>query len=257
MDPTQAASIFKRLRDEPHLRDALERLLKSIELPRGVRLEVQGSIARGDVDAYSDIDVRFDGDRTGVAHVRRAFPNVLAGLGTVLSTFPATHLGLGALLVTFIEVDGRVIKVDADFSPEDASDAGETDAERLRDGDRKFVGWTWYAFAKIARGELFESADALDVMRTRALLPLLLHVMQLPATGYRYLERRLSQAAQAHLRATYPGALERDELLRALSAMTDYYHDLRQPDLSEARFERMRVLVRRGAAALAAARPAR
>jgi len=232
------------------LRDALQRLLDSIDIPRSVRVEVQGSIARGDADRYSDADLRFTGEPESVAHLREAFPGVLATLGTVLSAFPATHLGLDDLLVTFVEVDGRVVKIDADFSAGESSHSDEISSARLQDGDRKFVGWMWYTFAKIGRGEYFESAAALDTMRGSALVPLLLHMMQLPPEGYRRLELRLSAAVQGELRATYPRTLEQDELLRAFLAMTDFYRRLRKHDLSEARFDRMLAIIRREAKAL-------
>jgi len=250
VDPIQRDSIFERLRSEPHLRDALDRLLSSIDAPRGVHIDVEGSIANGRADRFSDIDLRFSGDPAGVARLRETFPGLLAKQGRVLSVFPASHLGLDDLLVSFVEIDGVVVKIDADFSADDAADSEATTVHRLRDGDRKFVGWMWYAFAKIARGEIFESADALDTMRTRALLPLLLHVMHLPAEGYRHLEDRLDTSAQTRLHATYPRAIERDELLRALFAMADFYRELREDDLSDADFDRMHAIVRRDAAAL-------
>ena len=211
----------------PHLRAALDQLLRELDIPSQVEMVVKGSIAAGHVDAFSDIDLRFVGDPVGVARVQQAFSSTVARLGPVITSFPATHLGLPDLLINFIEVDGMVVKIDADFSPEDETGSAESTLTVLRDIDRKFTGWLWYVFSKIARGELFEAVDALDTMRARAVVPSLQLRAGIPAEGFRRLEDRLDAAQLKRLRDTYPRSFERSEMLRALHAMVSLYQELR------------------------------
>lgn len=230
----------------------------------GTALALTGSYASGATDEYSDIDLTLLVlDRDGAGAERRV-DRVVREAGRVLAWFPASHLGLDHLFIYFLEVDRTVVKVDVAvctpenlYLPADArvvhDPSGYLDARlsgpHAEPGPgpdfallyRRFTGWTWYTYTKIARGELLEAADSLDVMRRVALLPCLQHVEHLPPEGYRRLETRLPPALYASLCDTYPRGTGREELLRALRSQIALFMEFlprlegaRPPDASGA-----------------------
>jgi hypothetical protein len=165
----------------------------------GLSVLLSGSIAAGNVDAMSDIDLEIVvHDAAHVAVERARIDARIRSLGNVVAHFPATHLGLPDLLIYFVEADGTLIKVDAWTSDvrivAELPDAtiihdpgGVVAAERARLGaaggrprldyddlHQKFVGWMWFTTVKIRRGHLFEAIESIDFMeelRTPALHP--------------------------------------------------------------------------------------
>jgi hypothetical protein len=100
--------------------------------------------------------------------------------------------------------------------------------EALRDLDQRFWPWCWYAFGKLVRGELWEAVDALHIIRTRLLVPLIAWGAGFRAEGYRRLERKVDTALLGQLAATLAPP-ERAPLYAALQAVIDLYGTLRAP----------------------------
>lgn len=227
------------LAGHPGLLAAFEVCLGVLAMP-GRAVAVTGSVARGSVDRYSDLDlvvVVAPGEDHAV--VAGDVEGALAGLGEPLAGFRATHLGRPGLVVAYVELDGRVVKVDVDVRPATATvDAPEavtvhgesrtttTEGPDLDDLLVRAAGWTWFTHAKIMRGEYLTAARAIDFTREHALLPMLLHLLGLPQDGHRHVEARLPADELRRLYASHPARLERAELERAFDALNGHLLDV-------------------------------
>jgi hypothetical protein len=187
------------------------------ELTRKVSigLAMTGSLTKGTADQYSDLDFQVVIPlETSLAEARSWVMDCVSSAGQLLASFPATHLGLPNLLIFFLQVESQVVKVDVHvltidefrslpqavvlYDPAgqlmDSSLRGESASSQLpftpnfADLYQRFSGWTWYTYTKLARGEYLEATDALDTMRSQALLPCLQFIERLPFEGYRHLE---------------------------------------------------------------------
>ena len=228
------------------LLDALERVVAKLRPITGLSIAISGSVARRAADKYSDLDVWLIVQSPEQLHVvQSAARTAIEELGSLITTFPASHLGLERLHIFFIEIDEQIVKVDVevllakDFRPPreiralhdpEGIVAGATPIQSaLFDpelANRRVAGWLWYAYGKIARGELFEGVDALDVLRKVALVPLMLHRHNATLEGYRRLEDKLTAAELDRLRATYPSKVAAPEVLRALISAGHMFRDV-------------------------------
>ncbi|GCF11291.1 aminoglycoside 6-adenylyltransferase [Dictyobacter arantiisoli] len=224
-----------------------------------IGLAMTGSLTKGTADQYSDLDFQVViPSETSFAEARSWVIECVSSAGQLLASFPATHLGLPNLLIFFLQVESQIVKVDVHvlpvdefrslpqpvilFDPEDQFAGsllnGEPESFQLpftpnfADLYQRFSGWTWYTYTKLARGECLEAADALDTMRSQALLPCLQFIEHLPFEGYRRLETRLSEDFLLALRQTYPSYFQRDEILRALKDLVRIFSQL-QPLIIE------------------------
>ena len=233
----------------PELRRALRLFVDHASERPDVSVFLQGSLARGEGDRFSDIDlILVYEDQAEFERERAWVREVVSSAGRVVAAFAATHLGFPNLLIFFLDVAGTVVKIDVKLVPLEAftwpaeavpllvsarardlagaTSEGPPGEPDFADIQQKFCGWIWYTFTKIARGELLEAADSLDIMRQQGLLPYLHFVTGLPREGYRRLEQRLpGQLLQALIR-TYPARLEPRELTRALLEMSDIFRRL-------------------------------
>ncbi len=224
-----------------------------------IGLAMTGSLTKGTADHYSDLDFQVViPSETSLAEAKSWVIECVSSAGQLLASFPATHLGLPNLLLFFLQVESQIVKVDVHvfpidefrslpqsvilFDPEDQFAGsplnGEPEASQLAftpnfaDLYQKFSGWIWYTYTKLARGECLEAVDALDTMRSQALLPCLQFIEHLPFEGYRHLETRLSEDFFLALRQTYPSHVQRDEILRALKDLVRIFSQL-QPLIIE------------------------
>lgn len=235
---------------EPALRRYFDAAMARFAARADVGIVVSGSLASGAVDRWSDLDIELVvATRAEVADTVAWMREQVRGLGPLLAEFPATHIGLPDLWIYFFADPTGVIKVDvlvmdramfvefpdarivadpggrlADVRA--TSKPAGWPAPDFADLHAKLTGWLWYTATKIERGELFEAADSLSVMRARALLPCLALVEDLPAEGYRRIEQRLSAPRLERLRATHPAALERGPLYTALLALGRLFADV-------------------------------
>jgi hypothetical protein len=252
---TATDEIFANLRHYPAIEHGLSSVLKQVATRNDLSIFIQGSIADGTMDRYSDVDLIFviDGGLS-LQKESQWLKSIMSSLGPLVAHFPATHFGMENLLVSFINVDGEVVKIDVKLEPLEAfrtasgvkalqlsermrtelrSEAGFTlPMPDFQDIHQKFVGWIWYTYTKIARGELFEAVDSLNIMREKALLPCLHLTAKIPREGYRRLEIRLPDELVQKLRSTYPCGFEPLELRRALISISLFFRTL-QPLVRE------------------------
>lgn len=207
----------------------------------GWAVAVWGSLARGEADRFSDLDltVLVDSDPAGA---RKRILERIEEIGRIIVSFSGSHIGKPDLLVAYLEVDGWPVKIDLDLLHGDAAPPLPPDARVLHpDGpafriasaeataldvpglEQRFCGWIWYTYGKLARGELFQAARSIDFTRENALLPLLLVLRGLPPDGHRRIERRLPPPLVQQLVESYPTRLEAEEIRRALLRLTDVY----------------------------------
>ncbi|WP_159107336.1 nucleotidyltransferase domain-containing protein [Azospirillum sp. B506] len=259
-------SITGLLRPWPVLLSGFRRSMTELTSREDMAIAVGGSLARGTVDRFSDLDFAvLAAPGTDPGPLCSWVAGRLGAIGRRLSQFPANHIGLPNLIVTFCEIDGEVVKVDCMVLPQGAigqlagyrvihdpsgiatgTPGSDATAEPIDEAelDEKFTGWCWYSFTKIARGELMEATDALDVMRRNVLVPVLRHRRGLKAEGFRWLEDLLSSDDLASLHRTYPGVPGRHGLVAALAAQMTLYRTLRAAD-APAALDRMADLLAR------------
>ncbi len=203
-------------------------------------LGIFGSVASGECDEYSDLDLVCVRDPPGEARLTaEQFGAITGRIGDVLVQFDASHLGRSNMYVAYITHQGRMVKVDASMIVAGDVLALPTLPIKLHDPENRFgrvtftvdvsvdarvllekmCGWLWYSFARIARGEYFAGARAIDYARENALLPVILHRLGFPQGGHRRIESRLPEALVTALRETHPDALEKDKLLACLEAL--------------------------------------
>lgn len=270
-------------------RDLFESFLRLFAERGDLAVAVSGSLASGEMDEYSDLDLELIvPEEQQVGQTIEWLIEAAHSLGGALASFPATHLGLRDLRIFFFERDGAVAKADVWVMSAKSFDAmpraklvidpgGRLRARRsvlsnnkawqepdFSDLHNKFAGWIWYTCIKIARGEYTEAADSLGTMRSFALLPCLQYVHGLPYEGYRKLETRFPAGAVAALQATYPAQMSLAELVRALSALTEMFEEVQLRvaqklgrDHRTARLARMRSLFAHWAAKNTADRSAK
>ena len=220
---------------------------------RVVGLILGGSLARGGMDFYSDIDLY-------IVVRDEAFDTVFAerdvaaeATGAPLFRFAVDPVPGGSqdYIVTYegpVKVDFMYLK-ESDLKPaskwtgcpvlKDATGslaavvARSAEAaplppsrEELEDLNQRFWTWCWYVFGKIMRGELWEAADGIHSIRSLALVPLLDWMAERRHEGYRRLENKVDRETASRLRATVAPP-QAEALYAALQAEISLFCDLR------------------------------
>jgi predicted nucleotidyltransferase len=235
--PADLAGVRRVLGELPRLRELLDDLLDQLRGP-ATTIAVGGSVERGQVDRWSDLDLLVIATNPDeLAVLRPAVHRHLRQRYEVVASFDAAHLGLDCLDSTFLVVAGTVVKIDvaywaAGWGPapvggvivHDGPGAGYQRGAPLDEVLRApadLPGWTCHIRKILGRGELFESAHCLNEMRRRFLAPLLLELRGAPQVNYRRIESRLPGSDLELLGATLPGELSRPAIDAALSALLD------------------------------------
>lgn len=241
-DDGPAAALARALQvldGHPRLRQVFETALTVLAAP-STAVAVGGSVARGEVDRFSDLDlVLLAADHAACSARRAAIRELLRERYDLIAVFDAAHLQLPCLDSMFIVVEGQIMKMDVAFwvvgdGPppvggvvvHDPMGLGRPAAEPADEVTRAPVdlpGWTCHVRKIIARGELFEASHCLDEMRRRFLVPVLLEISGLPQVNYRRIEARLPAPELVALTGTYPASLSPGQLLRALECLVEAF----------------------------------
>jgi len=220
---------------------------------RAVGLVVGGSLARGGVDFYSDLDLYVvvrDGAFEDIFAERNSTAEAvgLPLFGFAVDPVPGDstdHIVLyeGPVKVDFMYLreshlgphprwDGCVVLKDTDgrlgavVARSEALRPPRPSTEDLSELNQKFWIWCWYAFGKIERGELWEALDGLHSIRGRAVVPLLDWSAERRHEGYRRLERKTTQEQASRLSATV-APMRAQALHAALRAEVELFRELR------------------------------
>jgi hypothetical protein len=244
----QLGALAMRLGPYPALGSVLQAVLERLVVQPEVNLIVaEGSLAAGTLDAYSDLDLAIQVKATSESlHlVEERLVSVVADSGRLVARFAATHLHLPNLHVFLFDLCGEIVKVDvkiaAPWDPIDISHVlllyGDSAAAAVPESrgsgsfdfylaEQRFIGWTWYTYTKLARGEVLEAISSLAVIRDQVLVPCLQVLYGLPHEGYRRLEWRLDGQDIAALRGTFSRSQAKEDVLRALAATVALYQRL-------------------------------
>lgn len=209
-------------------------------------LLVAGSVAAGQADAWSDLDLV-------VVCTREAWPGVLdarhgfaATCGPLLAAFTGEHVGEPRLLICLygpplVHVDFKFVTVQALAERVDELrvlvDKTGVAWRVLSDSRARYPApdldwiearfWTWihYGATKIGRGETLEACEMLGFLRWRVLGPLALQSVGATPNGVRRIENAAPSWA-ARLGSTYVAAQPRATAL-ALREAASIYRELR------------------------------
>lgn len=245
---------FPVLEQFPAHRHLLERAVAHFQPdPRVVGLAVSGSIATGEMDFYSDIDLEVvvrDEDFDAVFAER---DKIAEQVGNPLFRFDADHLPFenhfyivlypGAVKLDFMYERASgiqpgwgwlncLILKDSDGLLAQAKAASQgtqpapPDPESLLALNQKFWTWCWYVFGKIVRGELWEALDGIHGIRSMALLPMLAWTTGGRPEGFRRLERKIDPTTADRVAAT-AAMLQSEGLYAALLAEMALFRELR------------------------------
>jgi hypothetical protein len=227
--------------------------------PRVAGVLLGGSNVAGGMDFYSDVDLDVMVADAAFDAVFAERDRVLAAVGRPLFRFMADIPGGEHLSVVLYDSPAGPVKLDVEYHRASAivptwwltrcrllvdrtgalaatlaatlaASAGlqppAPRVEDLQELNQKFWPWCWYTFGKIVRGELWEAVDALHIIRTRTLVPLIAWAAGFRLEGSRRLERQADADLLGRLAATI-ALPERAPLYAALRASIALYDTLR------------------------------
>ena len=214
-------------------------------------LVLGGSLARGDADFYSDVDLYVISRDEAFDAVFAERDLVAEAIGRPLLRFAVDPIPGGSrdFIVTYpgpVKLDLMYYR-ESEVKPEPKWTATTV----LKDGsgalaavvsrsavsgpdlpvpavelEQRFWTLCWYVYGKISRGELWEALDGVHAIRGKILLPLLDRTAGRPHEGYRRLERKLDPETLGSLTATV-APLQREALYAALRAEMSLFRDLK------------------------------
>ncbi|MFF8811702.1 nucleotidyltransferase domain-containing protein [Streptomyces pactum] len=224
------------------LSDVLPRIRQDARVA-GVALT--GSLAGGNPDAYSDVDLVLVVEDAAYDAVLRERLALIGSWTSLVAGFTGEHVGEPRLIITLVgpqllHVDFLFVRV-SDFAerpgdPEvlwdrDGLLAGAlarrapatpaSDLQWLQWIEDRFWVWVHYGATKLGRGELFETIGFLSYLRETVLGPLAARRVGAVPRGVRHLETVAPDEAR-DLEATLCG-YDRHEAGRALLAAVDLY----------------------------------
>jgi hypothetical protein len=207
---------------------------------------VNGSVANGEPDEWSDLDlviVCADPYRSEVVAQGKQFA---AAIGPLLVAFTGEHVGEPRLLIALygppvIHVDLKFIGLsDLDERVEDGlvlwqrdesvqQRLGTTQAAWPQPNPQwiedRFWVWIHDVAAKIGRGELFEAVDGLGMIRSAALVPSIVASRTDRPAGVRRIEQLAPEVVPRLARAV--ALADRADCVRALRAAIELYVEVR------------------------------
>jgi predicted nucleotidyltransferase len=239
----------------PEHRKLLERAVARMRDDARVEgLVAGGSLAHGEADFYSDIDLYIVVQDEAFAELFAERDVAVEAVGSPLFRFivdpipggSTDHIVIyeGPVKFDFMYMKASDLKPDPKWVGcavlEDASGRvgaaiarseglapPQPPTEELLDLNQKFWTWCWYVFGKIVRGELWEALDGIHSIRSLTLLPLLDWATASPHEGYRRLERKTDPEAASRLMVTV-AAVEPQALYTALQNEMELFRSLRR-----------------------------
>ena len=190
-----------------------DRVLAAME-DAGISFSLGGSAVTGDLDRWSDLDLKVPGQGRRAVQVIRSTLRPLNA--QVLSHYAGVAVNRPDLQVMYIETQNFVAKidVDAEFALAGADDAGDWVLTWA-------PPWIYQISTRIARGEYFAAARAIDQYREDVLIPLIDRRLKLGLTGHRRIESRLPAEELERISRTYPLSASESELTKAWNHLRD------------------------------------
>ncbi|HXJ66557.1 MAG TPA: nucleotidyltransferase domain-containing protein [Actinomycetota bacterium] len=216
---------------------------------------IGGSIASGEADEYSDLDLQLVVEKGGVDTLAAQLRDLAVEAGPVVAAFTAEHVRVPEMLIVLYEdlihVDlqpvevGRLPQRNAGLAAfvlweRDGRISGTLPWPAPAPGgptkdlawfEGRVWTWSWYIQTKILRGELYEALDGLHYVRDRVLFRLLAFQRGEAGGGSRRIEQHLGPLAD-RFAATVP-AMTQESVLAALREAMRLYVELADPLLAE------------------------
>lgn len=229
--------------------DLLDRALRYYGSKEFVGLFLGGSLAAGDADLFSDIDLHVVASDDSYLALLQERPAMMRSLGRVLcewSTYGESQLlclyETGVVLEVVLHRQGYLGKPRANMKMKILSDpygqlaafqaeckslatGMEIDAEALPLLWQQVWAWLWRGVGQTLRGEVWEGRDYLEFMRDRAIMPLYRTLRQRTPEGYRRLETWAEPAFLKRLEAT-AAPPDTESVLHSLLATTSLVEEL-------------------------------
>lgn len=189
--------------------------------PRVTGVALAGSLADGEPDVYSDVDLVIAVEDAAFDEVMADRMALIGSWTSLVAAFTGEHVGEPRLIITLVgppllHVDFKFVR-SSDFS-EKAAGPEAPDLQWIED---RFWVWVHYAATKLGRGELFEVIGFLNYLRDAVLGPLAAVRVGAVARGVRRLEAVAPREAE-ELRATVCG-YDRAQAVRAVLASVELY----------------------------------
>ncbi len=222
---------------DTRLKLVVEKCILWAESRSGLGLALHGSLTKGGTDEFSDIDstILTDGSMDP-AEISRQFEELVSEIGKPIVRYRADHIGRRDTHIIFFLVDEWVVKLEATLLEQSSRvnlpsgaivvvEPGRSEVVVCRPEDeegnreflfRKLIGWLWFTFCRLQRGELFAAARAVDFSRENALLPIIRARLGLPNDGHRRIEFDLPSDLLDRLILTYPKALSAETIFESL-----------------------------------------
>ena len=253
-----------------HIGKVLTRLVQGLSEVGRLAFVLSGSLATSEYDDFSDIDVRIITDCvSNQACIHRHSEKVsklLCSCGRLLSKFDGVHVNAPNLKIFYLEVTNWIVKTDVEFLGNadvhtvernerivfdngdllNQSKTGSTIVQDCVEFDLvaitpKMIGWLWYVYSKIARGELLQAANSLDYLRKHGVLPLVEECYGVRLSDYRRIEFLIPAKVYNGLVRSHPRSIDRVELMRALRSLIKFISETLS--FQEPEFRRMAEIV--------------
>jgi predicted nucleotidyltransferase len=198
--------------------DFAERIVEALKRDdRFIGLLAGGSFRRGMIDEFSDLDLVVVAEDAVYASVMSERRELAARLGNLLYAFTGQHVGEPRLLIClyadpllhvdlkFVRLDGLDVRVE---TPVILWDRDGRVAKRLEAGqsewpnrapewfDERFWVWIHYVASKLGRGEILDVVEALTLIRSWVLGPMIARRRNLDQRGVRNLETLAPEMAE-------------------------------------------------------------
>lgn len=227
---------------------------------RFIGLAVGGSIAKGSVDEYSDIDFLVLVEPKAYEKVLENPKDIAKEFGSLLAGFTGEHVGDDRIFICLfgpplLHVDFKFIipgeKTHDGYLPTILVDKNNIFSREVSEWverlpkvniqwiEDRFWVWVHYAAVKVARGEFFETLDFLAFLRRTVLVPLALNEASTMGFGVRKVEQKIPDFSRAMTDTI--GKDSRESLIKALQACISLYLEQRQ------RFESGKIELRKEA----------
>ena len=178
--------------------------------PNLVGLAIGGSFVSGQMDDFSDLDLKVVADPEKWHAVNEMRRQIAESVGPLLIAFTGEHIGIAQMLICLY---GEIpIHVDLNFMVPDQLISRSEDPKILWDRDNmlhdallngrtcpftvdwqwiedRFWAWIHYATTKVGRGELFAAIGFISFIREKVLGPIVLEMTGGKPYGVRHIER--------------------------------------------------------------------
>jgi hypothetical protein len=215
--------------------------------PNLVGLAIGGSFVSGQMDDFSDLDLKVVADPKEWDVVNEKRRQIAESIGPLLIAFTGEHIGIPQMLVCLY---GEIpIHVDLDFMVPDQLISRSEDPRILWDRNNVLhdalsngsacpsaVDWQWiedrfwlwihYATTKVGRGELFAAIGFLSFIREKVLGPIVLEMAGAKPYGVRHIE--MVAARYATLMESTVTTYDRAAIVNAIQQTTNLYQLFRK-----------------------------